>query len=643
MQDQLQQMCRALQHRGPDDEGSWCDMEHGGIALGHRRLSIIDLSPLGHQPMTSACGRYVVVYNGEIYNHPALRQELGDHPWRGHSDTETMLACFTRHGVLSTLPRLVGMFAIAVWDRQERLLTLARDRMGEKPLYWGYLPGGDFVFGSELKALRAHAAWNGRIDRNALALYMRHNCVPAPYSIYEGIQKLRPGEWLQVGESGTVRTGFYWSLKDVAVHGVRNPLALSDEDAVQALSEVLGEAVKGQMIADVPLGAFLSGGVDSSLIVAMMARYARRPVRTFTIGFREQGYDEAAFAKAVAAHLGTDHTEIYMSARDALDVVPSLPTMYDEPFADSSQIPTFLVSRIARAHVTVALSGDGGDELFAGYNRYLLARSLWRKMSNVPLSLRKTGARVLLGLSPATLDTLGAKLPHRLRSDNLGDKLHKFARSALPAASQVDMYRSLVSHWSEPEQLVIGAVEPRTWLHAERADFEGLGEIEYMSLMDQLTYLPDDVLVKVDRAAMATSLETRAPLLDHRVVEFAWRIPMHQKMRHRKGKWLMRELLYKHVPTPLIERPKQGFAIPLDSWLRGPLKEWAAELLSPGVLRQQGLFDAVLVQRHWSEHLSGARNWQHMLWDVLMFQAWHRQEYENAPVCAEKPLEKALE
>ena len=634
MLDTVRAMSDALQHRGPDDDGQWADAEHG-VAFGHRRLAIVDLSPLGHQPMTSACGRYVMVYNGEIYNHLALRKALGDWAWRGHSDTETILACFTRLGILPTLERLVGMFAIAVWDREARRLTLVRDRMGEKPLYWGRLPNGDLVFGSELKALRAHPAWHGEIDRDAVALYMRHNAIPAPYSVYVGIGKLRPGEWLETGRDGATRSGRYWNCADAARAGHANPLALDDAAAVEALGAVLGDAVKDQMVADVPLGAFLSGGVDSSLIVATMCRHASQPVRTFTIGFSEAGYNEAEYAKAVAKHLGTDHTELYVSPADALSVIPRLPAMYDEPFADSSQIPTFLVAEMARRHVTVALSGDAGDELFAGYNRYLLADRVWRRLERMPLGARRMAARAVLGVSPDRWTSLGTLLPAGRRIGNVGDKMHKFARTVLPVESQAEMYRSLVSHWDDPAQVVLGAREPASLLQTRREDFPGFSDIEFMSLLDQITYLPDDILVKVDRAAMATSLETRAPLLDHRVVEFAWRVPMRQKMRDGKGKWLMRELLYRDVPRELIERPKQGFAVPLDAWLRGPLRDWAADLLEPGALNREGLFNVPEVQRRWQEHLSGARNWQYQLWDVLMFQAWRRETVDQgglAPV-----------
>jgi asparagine synthase (glutamine-hydrolysing) len=622
-------MCDGIAHRGPDDQGLWLDAPNG-VVLGHRRLAIVDLSPQGHQPMASACGRYMVVYNGEIYNHMALRQQLGNVAWRGHSDTETMLACFTRFGVRATLDMLVGMFAFAVWDHQTRSLILARDRMGEKPLYYGRLPCGDFVFGSELKALRAHPRWQAEIDRDSLALYMRHNNVPAPRSIYKGIAKLRPGSWLEVSAGGEVREGLYWRMQDVVERARAQRLEVPDAEAIDQLEAVLSQAVKDQMVADVPLGAFLSGGVDSSAIVALMCKQSSNAVRTFSIGFAEEGFNEAEHAKAVAAHLGTDHTELYVTAQDALAVVPRLPRMYDEPFADSSQIPTYLVSQMARRHVTVSLSGDAGDELFAGYNRYLLAERLWNSLSSVPLGLRRVTARAILGVSPGAWDSvtgLAAKgVPALRRHARIGDKLHKLAANVMPVATREAMYRSLVSHWHEPASLVLGSSEPKTLLDEIALELPGTSSVEQMCLLDQVTYLPDDILVKVDRAAMAVSLETRVPLLDHRVVEFAWRLPMHQKIRGGSTKWLLRQMLYRHVPRELIERPKQGFAVPIDHWLRGPLREWAHGLLNPARLRAEGFFDAAMVERCWNEHQQGQRNWEHRLWGVLMFQAWHEEQ-----------------
>ena len=618
-------MCDAIVHRGPDGGGVWNDAAHG-LVLGHRRLAIVDLSPQGRQPMVSACGRYVIVFNGEIYNHPALRAALGVHSWRGHSDTETLLACMSRRGVHDTLERLVGMFALAVWDRKTSTLTLARDRMGEKPLYYGRLPCGDFVFGSELKALRAHPHWRVEVDRNALALYMRHNAIPAPHSIYQGIAKLMPGSWLEVSADGSVRSGSYWQLREIALQARRQPTEMPDAEATEQLRTLIDASVKGQMVADVPLGAFLSGGVDSATIVASMCRQASSPVRTFTIGFAEKGFDEAVHARAVAAHLGTEHTELYVTPHDALALIPGLASTYDEPFADSSQIPTILVSRMTRQHVTVALSGDGGDELFAGYNRYLIAARAWRRLERLPMAARRLASRAVLATRPATLDgwarALGAAVPALRRHGAVGNKLHKFAATVLDAPSQLAMYRRLVSHWTDPAAVVLGAIEPRTVIDELGQAPTGLAPIELMSLLDQLSYLPDDILVKVDRAAMSSSLETRVPLLDHRLVEFAWRLPMHQKIRDGHTKWLLREVLYCDVPRALIERPKQGFAVPLDVWLRGPLRDWAEGLLDAARLKREGWFDAKAVREKWDQHLSGERNWQFHLWDVLMFQAW---------------------
>jgi asparagine synthase (glutamine-hydrolysing) len=618
-------MARAIERRGPDDEGSWSDARHG-IAFGHRRLAIVDLSPQGHQPMASACERYMLAYNGEIYNHLELRDALPGHPWRGHSDTETVLACFSRWGVLETLPRLIGMFAMAIWDRERDCLILARDRMGEKPLFYGHLPSGDFVFGSELKALRAYPRWQAEIDRDALALYMRHNAVPAPRSIYRGIHKLMPGAWIEVDRKGLRAQGRYWDLEQLAPSWNAAPIQLSDAAATDELERLLGQALRGQMMADVPLGAFLSGGVDSSTIVALMQTQSQEPVRSFSVGFDVPGYNEAEHAKAVAAHLGTQHTELYVSSADALAVIPQLPTLYDEPFADSSQIPTFLVAQMARRHVTVALSGDAGDELFAGYTRYDLARRLWGRLSRYPLSLRRAAAHMILTQPAARWSRLaqwfGALLPALRTRLNVGDKLHKFAAHVLTADSPEQIYRALVSHWHEPAALVLGGHEPGTALDRIAIGTDREGMIAQMSLLDQLTYLPDDILVKVDRASMGVSLETRVPLLDARVIEFCHRLPMHQKQRDGQTKWLLRQVLYRHVPRHLIERPKQGFAVPLDQWLRGPLRDWAEHLLEPARLQQDGLLDARLVRQKWEEHLAGTRNWQYQLWDVLMLQAW---------------------
>jgi asparagine synthase (glutamine-hydrolysing) len=630
----IRRMADTLIHRGPDDAGVWLD-EPAGFALGHRRLAILDLSPAGHQPMVSASGRFVIAFNGEIYNHLALRYELakvgaGGTAWRGHSDTETLLAAIEAWGVEATLKKAVGMFALALWDRETRTLTLARDRMGEKPLYYGW-QGGVFLFGSELKALRAHPAFAGEIDRDALALYLRHNYVPAPFSIYRGICKLPPSTYLHVSERDVQARALpapqpYWSVHQAVQDGQSHPFTGSDAEALQSLDGLLRQSIRGQMLADVPLGAFLSGGVDSSTVVALMQVQASRPVKTFTIGFHEQDYNEAEHAHAVAAHLGCEHTELYVTAEQAMAVIPRLPALYDEPFADSSQIPTFLVAQLAREHVTVSLSGDGGDELFGGYNRYFWIRRIWDRLGCIPLSIRRALAAFLVAPSPQTWNRVFRAfkplLPQRLQVSLAGDKVHKLAELVMLDSPEA-VYRYLVSHWKHPaEELVIGASEPETILQRPQ-DWPALASLEErMMYLDQMTYLPDDILVKVDRAAMGVSLETRVPLLDHRVVEFAWRLPLHMKIRNGQGKWLLRQVLYQYVPHTLIERPKMGFGVPLDRWLRGPLKAWAEDLLSETRLKREGFFHPAPIREKWAEHFSGRRNWAYYLWDVLMFQAW---------------------
>lgn len=625
-------MSRRLNHRGPDDGGAWCD-ENAGIALAHRRLAILDLSSAGHQPMPSVGGRYVIVFNGEIYNHLDLRGRLareGHAPsWRGHSDTETLLACFEAWGIERTLQASVGMFAFAAWDRQQRELVLARDRMGEKPLYYAR-QGEVLLFGSELKALRAHPAFHAEVDRDALALLLAYDCIPAPYSIYTNVFKLPPGHLLRIREDapGVLQPTPYWSCNDVISAGLRDPLVCSDEEAVDALERQLGASVGAQMISDVPLGAFLSGGIDSSTVAALMQAHSPGKVKTFTIGFDESDYDEASHAKAVARHLGTEHTELYVRPEDTLAVIPRLPSIYCEPFGDCSQIPTFLISEMTRREVTVALSGDGGDELFGGYNRYLAARTTWERMQRMPPFMRRAMAAVLQSLSPAGWDALVARarplLPKSWQLANPGDKAHKLAE-VLTQPDGRAFFLSLVSQWRDPEGIVIGARQARTSLTDARRWPKADDLAEWMMAMDAQNYLPDDILVKVDRAAMANSLETRAPMLDHRVVELAWRVPLHQKIRQGEGKWLMRQLLYRHVPKELIERPKMGFGIPLGSWLRGPLREWAEALLDEGRLRREGYFKPEPIRQRWAEHLSGRRNWQQSLWTVLMFQAWQEE------------------
>jgi asparagine synthase (glutamine-hydrolysing) len=616
----LKHMAQAIESRGPDAFGAWADPE-AGIALAHRRLAIVDLSPAGAQPMVALSGRYVLAFNGEIYNHLKLRAELDGVVWRGHSDTETLLAGFEALGVDATLQRANGMFSFALWDREQRVLTLGRDRLGEKPLYYGWQGQGAkavFLFGSEVSALRRHPAFAAPINRDALALYMRHNCIGGEHSIYQGIHKLLPGHLLTLAYGQTEhRVWAWWSAAEVAQRGVAQPFAGSPEQAVDALEALLSKAVGQQMVADVPLGAFLSGGVDSSTVVALMQAQSSRPVKTFSIGFHEAGYNEAEHAKAVAKHLGTKHTELYVSAQQALDVIPKLPTLYAEPFADSSQIPTYLVSQLARQDVKVSLSGDAGDELFCGYNRYQMTARLWGNLQRVPKPLRRLAAAAITAVPPTRWDSLGRFLPVA----RLGDKLHKGA-ALLGHTTVAEFYRGMVSHWAEADALVLGGHELASVLTSSQPTFQGLNEVERMMALDMLSYLPDDILVKVDRAAMGVSLETRVPMLDHRVVEFAWSLPLNYKLRGGVTKWPLRKVLYRHVPRELIERPKMGFGVPIDHWLRGPLRDWAENLLSESRLRQEGLLNPVPIRHKWAEHLSGQRNWQHHLWGVLMFQAW---------------------
>ena len=634
------QMAMAIKHRGPDDTGIWVDTQ-AGIALGHQRLSIVDLSGAGHQPMASVSGRYVIAFNGEIYNHLNLREELNKKDavhsqspladnklrqvWRGHSDTETLLAAFDAWGVEDTLKKSIGMFAFALWDKQKHTLTLARDRMGEKPLYYGWQGRGKkrvFLFGSELKALKAHPEFSGDIDRGALTLMMRHNYIPAPYSIYQGIYKLEPGCLLTVSlDQPEPNISKYWDMVEVARAGVTQPFAGTADQAVDALEILAKDAVRLQLMSDVPLGAFLSGGVDSSTVVALMQAQSSRPVKTFTIGFNEESYNEAVHAKAVAQHLGTEHTELYVTPQQAMEVIPRLPSLYCEPFADSSQIPTFLVSQLAKQHVTVSLSGDAGDELFCGYNRYQITENLWRKLAHVPTPLRALVAKGITTVSPAGWDRIARYIPGAGRYSLLGDKLHKGA-GVLASHTVDELYLGLVSNLRNPADWVIGGQEPPTNLTSEHPKLSELKPVERMMTLDAISYLPDDILVKVDRAGMGVSLESRVPFLDHRIVEFAWSLPLEYKLREGQTKWPLRQVLYRHVPRELIERPKMGFGVPLHDWLRGPLRDWAEELLDEARLSREGYFHPAPIRKIWAEHLSGKRNWIAQLWSVLMFQAW---------------------
>jgi asparagine synthase (glutamine-hydrolysing) len=616
-------MDACLEHRGPDDHGVWTD-ENCGVGLVHRRLSILDLSSAGHQPMISADGRFVIIYNGEVYSHQPIAAELAarGYKFHGHSDTEVILNSFAESGIEPTLKRMIGMFAIALWDRRERALILIRDRLGIKPLYWAKF-GKLFLFGSELKALRAHPGWNAQIDRDAVAAFMRHNYIPAPHTIYRGVHKLEPGTILTLPWQGDPRISRFWNARTIARDGMLNPLDGNDADLAEQLEALLQDAVTRRMIADVPLGAFLSGGVDSSTIAALMQQAHLGRVRTFSIGFDIPGYNEARYAAAVAGHLGTDHTELTVTSSQALDLIPRLPDIYDEPFADSSQIPTYFVSAMTRKHVTVALSGDGGDELFTGYNRYQLTQRFWQALSIMPRPIRNAAASALTMVRPDHWTALAAALPARFRLPQTGDKLHKLA-AVLNLTSADAIYRRLVSHW-EPSAIMLDAREPKSIIEDDTLSHEFPDLLARMQFLDLVTYLPDDILTKVDRASMAVALEARVPFLDHRVVEFSWRLPRDAKVRNRTSKWILRQVLYRHVPRTLIERPKMGFGIPLGEWLRGPLRDWAEGLLAENRLRDAALLDHKVVRRFWQEHVDGSRNWQYLLWDVLMLEAWRER------------------
>lgn len=621
----LNEMGATLAHRGPDDCGTWYDSA-AGVGLAFRRLSIIDISAEGHQPMASASGRYVIVFNGEVYNYEEIRAELPGHAWRGRSDTEVVLQAIEQWGLEAAVGRFVGMFAFALWDTQQRCLYLVRDRIGIKPLYYGYIDGS-FVFASELKAIRVFPGFKAGIDRDTLAAYMRCAYVPAPYSIYEGIHHLKTGHILRLDSAGgQPALSAYWSAADVARNGLESRVQGDDSEVVEQLHHKLLDAVRLRMISDVPVGAFLSGGIDSSLVVALMQAQCSRPVKTFTIGFHEDVYNEAIHARKVAQHLGTDHSELYVSSQDAFNVIPLLPSMYDEPFADSSQIPTHLVSKLARQHVTVALSGDGGDELFCGYTRYAFVNSLWNAIKRIPGPAARAAAKLMRAVPPSVIDKwLGRlPLPKRLRNSP-GLKLHRLGNH-LAVQDPAEIYLRILSMWPDPSAVVLGSHERGDLFQAIQT-FRSMPVVTEMAMLtDLVNYLPDDILTKVDRASMAVGQEVRVPILDHRVVEFAWRLPLHFKLRQGQTKWVLRQALYRHVPAKIIERPKMGFGLPVDVWLRGPLRAWAEDLLTPEILGRHGFFSVQPIREKWLEHVSGLRNWQHLLWPVLMFQAWVGQE-----------------
>ncbi len=611
----------AMLSRGPDSSGIWLDKE-SPLALAHRRLSILDLSPAGHQPMSSTSGRYMITYNGEIYNFKELKAELKAE-FKGSSDTEVLLAAIEAWGVEKTLSKINGMFAFAIWDRKRKALYLARDRMGKKPLYIGWA-GSTLVFGSELKAFCQHPDFRRDVDRSSLSSYMRFGYVPAPLCIYEQVWQLPAGSYmafdmsmLRAGQDLLPLMESYWSHRDAIINARQNPI--THENILPEFEELLSSCVGERMISDVPLGAFLSGGIDSSVVVALMQKQASTPVKTYSIGFSEAGFNEAQHAKKIASHLGTDHHELYISACDARDVVPDLPTIYDEPFADISAIPTYLVSKFARQSVTVALSGDGGDEMLGGYNRHISAPKAWDIVNNhIPAPLRDPFSKMIKSVPPSLWDRVRPNRPQ------FGSHMHKFAE-IMNKQSESDVYMSLVSNWQSPKNIVIDGSEELIPLVDPAMQIEGLSFTETMMYWDTLSYLNGDILTKVDRASMAVSLELRAPLLDKRIYEYAWRLPMEYKIRDGKGKWLLRQVLKNHVPDELFERPKQGFSVPVADWLRGELRDWAQDLLDEKTLREQGLLDYMQIKAMWDEHQKGKGNHANKLWSVLMFQAWYRK------------------
>jgi asparagine synthase (glutamine-hydrolysing) len=630
----IHKMNKSLNHRGPDDEGIWVDQDYG-IAFGHRRLSVIDVSRGGAQPMVSSNGRFIISYNGEVYNYKKIKKKLEENGkpilLKGRSDTEIILAAIERWGMRDSLSLFVGMFAFALWDRKLNTLSLARDRFGEKPLYYG-IQKNTFMFSSELNALKNHPEFLKQIDRNVIPLLLRHNCIPAPYSIYKGIYKLKPGHIIEIQfnyethiSKLKVKSKSYWEINDNDENET-NTFVSSTDRALSELDRLLNISIKGQRISDVPLGVFLSGGVDSSIIAAIAQSQSKNAIKTFTIGNHDMRYNEAGHAKKISQYLGTDHTELYISPNDALDLVPKLGAIYDEPFSDSSQIPTYLISKLAREQVTVALSGDGGDEIFGGYNRYTWVPKIWEKIKYIHPSLRESISKTLRRLPYSDLNNLYGFINSNFWNNDLpidfGERIHKFAE-VLPMKSPMDIYYTLCSHWKNPENVTINCTEYSTRLSKLKNNKSTPNISEYMMLMDIVTFLPDDILVKVDRASMANSLEVRAPFLDHRVFNFAKNLPTNMKFQNSENKWLLRQLLYNYIPKKLLVQRKMGFSIPIGEWLRGPLRVWAEHHLNESRLAQDGYFDKKQVKQMWQEHLTGRYNWQYQLWDILMFQSWH--------------------